>query len=756
MKKTLSILLLFVSLSALSQGYYGVSDVEFGQNRLQLRKLNWKTINSNNFEFNYYRGGDDLARKAAKIAESEYRKITEVLGYTPFTTMKIFLYNNETQLSQSNIGLTSPILYDGGILNLSRSRIEIPYTGNDSTFHQELVREIAGLFVYDMLYGGSLKEVLQSSLLLTVPDWYIEGISAYIAQEGLTSDQVSEVRAAIARNEGKKISNITGKDAEIIGQSIWHYIAVRYGRDNISNILNLTRIIRTEQSSITSTLGVSFKRFTEEWKAFYKTGGKGTQQMEEEEVEEQTPVVPELDKAPRLTNLRPNEIDTEYYEFEEVNVLKSKEQSTEAEVEHSSTFNRNRLNRSPEELKISSPRAYENLLITQDLKTNFYNDPVRRLGMHNSIAINDLLENHVFEFDLFITPSIQNHDLGASYMNYEKRVDWGFSFKRRSIVLENVNQKQFYLFRPLKILLPDASINRKILLHELQAHLHYPLSNKLRAEFTPSVFFNNDIDHFELSKEALSTTYAGMNASLVYDNTTQVSSMGFLNGTRARLALDGNVSFSDESKNFNRLTFDARHYQPLVKGIQLAGRLTYGKSMGNSPKYTFLGGMENTLNRTIHPTPGQIPGEPGDLRDIVFYNYPGNLRGFDFAKLYGTNYLLTNIELRLALGQYFPQNSLTSSVVRNLQLVLFNDIGTAWNGSKGPWSRQNSLNTQIVGDGNPFYAVVTNFKNPFLIGYGAGIRTTILGFYLKADYGFGLENKEVGPGKFYLSLGHDF
>ena len=43
----------------------------------------------------------------------------------------------------------------------------------------------------------------------------------------------------------------------------------QYGRDHISNILNLTRIIRTEQTSIASTLGLPYGRFLEEWQAYY-------------------------------------------------------------------------------------------------------------------------------------------------------------------------------------------------------------------------------------------------------------------------------------------------------------------------------------------------------------------------------------------------------------------------------------------------------------------------------------------------------
>jgi hypothetical protein len=111
----------------------------------------------------------------------------------------------------------------------------------------------------------------------------------------------------------------------------------------------------------------------------------------------------------------------------------------------------------------------------------------------------------------------------------------------------------------------------------------------------------------------------------------------------------------------------------------------------------------------------------------------------------------------MPFSQYFSKSSLTSSFLRNLQFVGFYDIGTAWMGRNGPFSRQNSLNTEVVGGGdNPFRATVTNFKNPFLMGYGVGARTTILGYFVKFDYAWGIEDKEIGKPRMYLSLGQDF
>ena len=58
--------------------------------------------------------------------------------------------------------------------------------------------------------------------------------------------------------------------------------------------------------------------------------------------------------------------------------------------------------------------------------------------------------------------------------------------------------------------------------------------------------------------------------------------------------------------------------------------------------------------------------------------------------------------------------------------------------------------------GSPFQAEIQNFKNPWLSGYGAGLRTVLLGYYMKFDIAWPIENYEVGKPKFYVTLGYDF
>ena len=142
--------------------------------------------------------------------------------------------------------------------------------------------------------------------------------------------------------------------------------------------------------------------------------------------------------------------------------------------------------------------------------------------------------------------------------------------------------------------------------------------------------------------------------------------------------------------------------------------------------------------------------------DIFFLEFATPLRGFPYAARRGPKYLLYNAELRLPIVQYLFRSPVYSGFFNNLQLTTFFDAGTAYAG-RNPFNRNNSFNTQVIGgNGNGFEATVTNFQNPFLVGYGFGARTTLLGVYGKFDVAWGRENNKEAKPRFYLTLGYDF
>jgi hypothetical protein len=195
---------------------------------------------------------------------------------------------------------------------------------------------------------------------------------------------------------------------------------------------------------------------------------------------------------------------------------------------------------------------------------------------------------------------------------------------------------------------------------------------------------------------------------------------------------------------------DARHYEPLDKHTILAARLFASTSIGSERNLYYLGGVENWLFASFDNT---IP-VPGD-KNFAYQTIAANMRGFDYNARNGSSVVLVNTELRVPFMRYFSRGKLRSSFLRNLQVIGFLDAGTAWHGSD-PFSAENPLNTLTLVSPPTVQVDVKYFRNPVILGYGLGLRSMLFGYYLKADYAWGLETRRRLDPKLHLSIGTDF
>ena len=240
----------------------------FGQNRIQYKNFDWKYLSSENFDVHFYGERKKVAEEALQYLESEFDRITDLLGFYPYQKTKVFLYNSITDLQQSNIGLNHSRYSAGGETEFIKPYVEIAHPGNLEEFKQELIFKMSDLLVNEMMFGGSLKDMFQNSVLLNLPEWFIEGTSYYVAK-GWNEEMDDYVRQLVKSKRVNKALRFTDKEAALVGQSIWNYIVEKYGKSSINNILNYTRIIRNEEKSILITLGVPFRQLMVDWKNFY-------------------------------------------------------------------------------------------------------------------------------------------------------------------------------------------------------------------------------------------------------------------------------------------------------------------------------------------------------------------------------------------------------------------------------------------------------------------------------------------------------
>jgi hypothetical protein len=95
-----------------------------------------------------------------------------------------------------------------------------------------------------------------------------------------------------------------------------------------------------------------------------------------------------------------------------------------------------------------------------------------------------------------------------------------------------------------------------------------------------------------------------------------------------------------------------------------------------------------------------------------------------------------------------------SDFFENFQIIGFVDAGTAWSGDS-PYSNKNAYNTEVVTSG-PITITIDKKRDPIVWGYGFGLRSRLLGYFVRADWAWGVENNMIMPKIFYLSLSLDF
>lgn len=265
--KSVGVIALFVLCFLMESNAQQAREV-FGQNRIQYKEFDWKYLSSENFDVHFYGERRKAAEDALQYLESEFDRITDLLGFYPYQKTKVFLYNSITDLQQSNIGLNHTRYSAGGETEFIKPYVEIAHPGNLEEFKQELIFKMSDLLVNEMMFGGSLKDMFQNSVLLNLPDWFIYGTSYYVAH-GWNEEMDDFVRQLVKSKKINRALRLTDKEAALVGQSIWNYIVEKYGKSSINNILNYTRIIRDEEKSILITLGVPFKQLLNDWKNFY-------------------------------------------------------------------------------------------------------------------------------------------------------------------------------------------------------------------------------------------------------------------------------------------------------------------------------------------------------------------------------------------------------------------------------------------------------------------------------------------------------
>jgi outer membrane protein assembly factor BamA len=240
---------------------------------------------------------------------------------------------------------------------------------------------------------------------------------------------------------------------------------------------------------------------------------------------------------------------------------------------------------------------------------------------------------------------------------------------------------------------------------------------------------------------------AALKTEFVYDNTRDLGP-NLLSGTRWKVSLESYALLSPRAAPMNLLQFDYRRYVRLYKNMIWTGRTHLAAGLGGQKTLFLLGGVENWL------LPRRDNLLPPANESFAYEALGAPLRGFWQNSRNGSNMALFNTEVRCPLIQMLSRTPVASDFWRNLSLISFFDMGTAWSGVN-PFSEENPLNVRFYENGPVRVKVITS-RDPILLGYGYGLRMRVLGYYLRIDRAQGIDDGQVLRPIWHFSLNFDF
>jgi Tol biopolymer transport system component len=241
----------------------------FGQNKVQYRDFDWKFISSPNFDVYYYGDEIDLANFTMAASIEAYEQIAKHLRWNLKKRVSIMVYHSHNEFQQTNVVGVYMQEGIGGVTELFKNRVVIPFEGDYKGFRHVIHHELVHAMINDLIYGGRMQNVVSNRIQLTLPLWVNEGLAEYLSSNWDT--EADMIIRDLAINE--RIPTIRELEYFLAykgGQSVWRFIASKYGREKIGEIFQSMKRYGNAEKGFEDAIGMDFEELTEQWHKYIK------------------------------------------------------------------------------------------------------------------------------------------------------------------------------------------------------------------------------------------------------------------------------------------------------------------------------------------------------------------------------------------------------------------------------------------------------------------------------------------------------
>ncbi|MDA3890402.1 MAG: hypothetical protein PF517_01930 [Salinivirgaceae bacterium] len=393
---------------------------------------------------------------------------------------------------------------------------------------------------------------------------------------------------------------------------------------------------------------------------------------------------------------------------------------------------------------------YSNLLVTQ-VDFGFMNQSYQAFtgsafyfnpgfNILTKVGAIDLFEDYKITGGIRFSVDFESNEYLLSVENLKTRLDKQVIYHRQ--VFESATAYEY----------------SKIFTNELMSVFKYPISQIQAFRGTVSARIDEQVykalDMASLNKPNDYKFWGGLKGEYILDNTRSLG-LNLYDGTRLKVFGEYyNQLNSDKNSHLFVLGTDVRNYLPIHRGLVFASRFAYSTSFGKSLLIYYLGGVDNWMNLSRNTPTFDNSIRINQDKNWVFQAVATNMRGFVQNVRNGNSFAVANFELRWPIIQYIFNRPISNDFLNNFMLMGFTDVGSAWEGFN-PANAVNAYDYEEIYR-KPVTIIIDRKHSPLVAGVGFGLRSRLLGYYVRTDWAWGIDGGRVLPRVFYLSLCTDF
>ena len=243
---------------------------QFGKNIVQYNEFEWYYAQSDHFDIYVSDSTGYHIDFVEEHIEDAYNKIKSLLNWSLKDRISIIIYSSHNEFQQTNVISSHLPEGVGGVTELLKNRVVIPFDGSHREFKHVIYHELVHVFINDYVYGGNLKSMMANSIEVRIPLWMNEGLAEYIAEKWSTNSDMWMRDLVLNGKNLPHVNQLTGYWAYRGGQSVWKFITEKWGEESIAEIIAQIKNKGDVNKGVKAAISITVDELSEQWHQYLK------------------------------------------------------------------------------------------------------------------------------------------------------------------------------------------------------------------------------------------------------------------------------------------------------------------------------------------------------------------------------------------------------------------------------------------------------------------------------------------------------